>query len=115
MKAIEDFFDTKKAACKGEDITLFYPILPAGQHRKDVEIAKHLCEQCEVVKGCLEYSLHYEPLGIWGGKSEVEREVLRQQRNIRLPEDRKASHSVRRSVRAGRVGRIVRRIDSLNE
>ena len=76
-----DFFDTKKAACKGEDITLFYPILPAGQHRKDVEIAKHLCEQCEVIKGCLEYSLHYEPLGIWGGKSEVEREVLRQQKN----------------------------------
>ena len=115
MKHIEDFFDTKKAACKGEDITLFYPILPAGQHRKDVEIAKHLCEQCEVIKGCLEYSLHYEPLGIWGGKSEVEREVLRQQKNICLPEDRKASHSVRRSVRAGRVGRIVRRIDLLNE
>lgn len=114
-KLIEDFFDIQKAACKGLDITLFYPILPAGQVRKDVEFAKRLCKECEVVKGCLEYSLHYEPLGIWGGKSEVEREVLRRQRNICLPEDRQASHSVRRSVSAGRVSKLVRRLDSLNE
>lgn len=115
MKFIDDFFDTQKALCKGLDITLFYPILLGHGHRKGVESAKQLCEQCEVVKGCLEYSLHYEPLGIWGGKSEVEREVLRQRRNICLPADRQASHSVRRSVSVGRVGRMVRRLDSLDE
>lgn len=115
-KLIKDFFDTTKAACRGKDITLFYPNLPP-RHRKpsQTETARQICRECEVIDGCLEYSLHFEPLGVWGGKNEVEREALRRQKNIRLPEDRKASHSVRRSVTTGRINRIVRRLDSLNE
>ena len=112
---ISDFFDTSKAACKGKDITLFYPNLPAGQHRKDVETAKQMCSECEVIEGCLDYSLRYEPLGVWGGKSETEREILRRQRKITLPLDRRASPAVRRSVNAGRVQRIINRLDSANE
>lgn len=112
---ISDFFDTSKASCKGKDITLFYPNLPAGQHRKDVELAKEVCKECEVVEGCLDYSLRYEPLGVWGGKSEIEREILRRQRKITLPLDRRASPTVRRSVNAGRVQRIINRLDLANE
>jgi hypothetical protein len=113
---ITDFFDTTKAACIGLNIEIFYPNLKP-RHRKvpTTQTAKQICSQCEVAKGCLEYSLHFEPLGVWGGKNEVEREVLRQHRNIFLPADRQASHSVQRSVSAGRVGRIVNRLDSLNE
>jgi hypothetical protein len=77
--------------------------------------AKFICSKCSVLEGCLEYSLHFEPLGVWGGKNEVEREVLRRKKNIVLPIDRQASHSVRRSVNAGRVDRIVNRLDFLNE
>lgn len=94
---------------------MFYPNLPAGQHRKDVELAKQMCSECEVIKGCLDYSLRYEPLGVWGGKSEIEREILRRQRKITLPLDRRASPTVRRSVNAGRVQRIINRLDSANE
>ena len=116
LLGIKDFFDTTKAACRGKDITLFYPNLPP-RHRKphQTETARQICQECKVVDGCLEYSLHFEPLGLWGGKNEVEREILRRQKNIHLPADRKSSHSVRRSVSSGRVDRMVRRLESLND
>ena len=88
---------------------------PRQRRQIPTHSAKQICNQCEVVEGCLEYSLHFEPLGVWGGKNEVEREVLRRQKNISLPFDRQASHSVRRSVNAGRVGRMVTRLNSLDE
>jgi WhiB family redox-sensing transcriptional regulator len=113
-KEIDDFFDTKKAACRGEDITLFFPNLPAGQTRKDVQLAKQLCDQCEVVEGCLEYSLHFEPMGFWGGKTEVEREVLRRSKNISLPMDRRPSPSARRAANAGRLRKTAKRLDLAN-
>lgn len=113
---IKDFFDTTKAACRGKDITLFYPNLPP-RHRKpsQTETARQICQECKVIDGCLEYSLYFEPLGVWGGKNEVEREILRRQKHIDLPADRKASHSVRRSVNSGRVDRMVRRLESTND
>lgn len=118
---INDFFDTNQALCKGKDITIFYPsygkryMFNTTSHGKQVATAKAICESCKVVKGCLEYSLHFEPLGVWGGKTEIEREVLRRQKGIQLPPDRQSSSSVRRSVNAGRVGRKVARLGSLNE
>jgi WhiB family transcriptional regulator, redox-sensing transcriptional regulator len=115
-QVIDNFFDTKKAACRGKDITLFYPVMSPRQRRvMPTESAKFICSKCSVLEGCLEYSLHFEPLGVWGGKNEVEREVLRRKKNIVLPIDRQASHSVRRSVNAGRVDRIVNRLDFPNE
>lgn len=115
-QVIDDFFDTEKAACRGKDITLFYPVISPRQRRVEpTQSAKFICGQCSVVDGCLEYSLHFEPLGVWGGRNEVEREILRRQKNISLPFDRQASHSVRRSVNAGRVGRMVNRLNSLDE
>lgn len=118
---INNFFDTNQALCKGQDIAIFYPsygkryMFNGASHGKQVATAKAMCESCKVIKGCLEYSLHFEPLGVWGGKTEIEREVLRRQKGIQLPSDRQSSSSVRRSVNAGRVGRTVARLGSLNE
>jgi len=118
---IDDFFDTTQALCRGKDITIFYPsygnryMFNGKNQNKKVETAKAICESCKVIKGCLEYSLHFEPLGVWGGKTEVEREVLRRQKGIQLPSDRQSSPSVRRSVNAGRVGRTVTRLGLVNE
>ena len=120
-KDISNFFDTEQASCKGVDITIFYPahgnryMFSRVSHGKQVSTAKEICASCKVAKGCLEYSLHFEPLGVWGGKTEIEREVLRRQKGICLPPDRQSSPSVRRSVNAGRVGRKVARLGSLNE
>lgn len=118
---IKNFFDTEKAACKGVDITIFFPsfgsryMFNTMNQLKKTQEARQICKTCSVIDGCLEYSLHFEPLGVWGGKSEVEREVLRQQKNIHLPIERTSSQSVRRSVRAGRVGQMVNRLGSINE
>lgn len=115
IKEIDDFFDTSKAACKGQDITVFFPTIAPNNRQKEVlDKARHICEQCEVIDGCLEYSLHYEPLGFWGGRTEVEREVLRRRKQISLPMDRKASPSVRRSAKTGRINKIAKRLDSAN-
>ena len=118
---IKNFFDTEKAACRGRDISIFFPsfgnryLHNARSQLKKIEEAKAICKICSVAEGCLDYSLHFEPLGVWGGKSEVEREVLRQQKRISLPPDRQSSQSVRRSIRAGRVGNMVNQLGSINE
>ena len=36
--------------------------------------ATEFCKKCKVIQGCLDYALRFEPLGIWGGTNEVERE-----------------------------------------
>ena len=69
---IKDFFDTTKAACIGLNIEIFYPNLkPRYRKASPTQTAKQICGQCCVAEGCLEYSLHFEPLGVWGGKNEV--------------------------------------------
>lgn len=118
---IKDFFDTEKAACKGKNISIFFPsfgsryMYNTKNQLEKTQVAKQICDTCSVAEGCLEYSLYFEPLGVWGGKSEVEREVLRRQKNINLPPERKSSQSVRRSIKAGRVGDMVNRLGSINE
>jgi hypothetical protein len=73
--------------------------------------ALEFCKKCEVIQGCLDYALRFEPLGIWGGTNEVEREVLRRQERINLPIERSQSVAVRRALRSGR---IVKRIETQN-
>jgi WhiB family transcriptional regulator, redox-sensing transcriptional regulator len=44
--------------------------------------ARALCGSCQIRQECLDYSLsHPENSGIWGGKDEKERRVLRRRRN----------------------------------
>lgn len=96
-------FDAKLAACRGKDIHLFYPNSEnkhsaGGVHRFQMQ-AIQLCNSCQVKEPCLEYALKFEPLGIWGGTLEVEREFMRRERNISLPPERKMSDYARRALR----------------
>jgi WhiB family redox-sensing transcriptional regulator len=87
-------FDTSRAACRGHDVEVFFPKVKRGNSvamRSASRDAVAVCARCEVREPCLEYALQFEPLGIWGGMNEVEREVLRRQRNIRLPLSRSGS------------------------
>lgn len=114
---ISDFFDTQHANCRGENIELFYPVLAHRQRttREHTKTAKEICDGCSVTDKCLEYSLYFEPLGFWGGRTEIEREVLRRKRSIFLPIERKPSDNVRRMVRTGRIRRTEHRLDSESE
>ena len=67
----------KHAACqrKPSVADLFFPI--RGEDDK-VRLAKSICAECPVQAECLAYALaHNIRYGIWGGKSERERRVLR--------------------------------------
>jgi hypothetical protein len=74
--------------------------------------ALEFCKKCEVIRGCLDYALRFEPLGIWGGTNEVEREVLRRQEKINLPMERSQSVTVRRALRSGRIKKQIERINN---
>lgn len=64
-----------KAACRGIDAAVFYPI-----SEDDALIAKSICDACSAREACLEFALsNRENNGVWGGSTERERRrVLRQ-------------------------------------
>lgn len=76
-------------ACKGTPNEIWFPAqVPGGvskearQKMKDDErMAKEICGRCDQTKQCLEYSLVYEPFGVWGGMNEVERAIMRTERD----------------------------------
>lgn len=105
-----DFFDVKKAKCLGVEIVKFYPdnnLRGKMGFRASAE-GISICKTCEVIEQCLNYAVRFEPLGVWGGTGEIEREMIRRERSIRLPENRGQSESVRRSVRRGIMDRNMR-------
>lgn len=67
-----------KAACLAEDPELFFPIGSSGAAIVQTVRAKQVCASCDVRKTCLEWALTTgQDSGIWGGKSEDERRILR--------------------------------------
>lgn len=72
-------FEQPRCAEVGTD--LFFPEKGEG-----VSSAKSICGACIHKDECLEWSLHHEIYGIWGGFTERERRVIRRQRNIKFKE-----------------------------
>ena len=67
-----------QANCAGVDPALFFP-----ERGDSVKAAKAVCAGCEVRQECLDYALRLGiRFGIFGGKSERERRVLR--RSLRV-------------------------------
>ncbi|GAA3728483.1 WhiB family transcriptional regulator [Salinactinospora qingdaonensis] len=71
------------AACRGEDLVLFFG--PDGERQPEREIrerkAKEICAQCPVRTECLDYAISRpEKYGTWGGLNEDERASERRRR-----------------------------------
>ena len=67
-----------RAACRGEDPELFFPIGTSGPALEQVEQAKAVCRRCSVIDQCLRWALDRpEEFGIWGGLTEDERRALK--------------------------------------
>ena len=66
-----------RAACRGVDPDVFYPVSD-----EETEVAKAICAQCPVREACLEYALaNRERDGVWGGATERERRrIIRHRR-----------------------------------
>ena len=67
----------QKAACRGVDPDIFYPVTD-----EEAEDAKAICASCPVQGACLEWALSVrEKDGVWGGATERERRrILRRRR-----------------------------------
>ncbi|MFC4536946.1 WhiB family transcriptional regulator [Sphaerisporangium dianthi] len=64
----------RRAACRGEDPELFFPISAKGPGHAQHERAKAVCRRCPVQSSCLEYALRTgQEHGIWGGADPDER------------------------------------------
>lgn len=90
-------FAPEDGACVGRPTEWWFPLQKTGKReelvelRKNTNIAKSICAGCIRKQECLEYSLQWEPWGIWGGMDEQERARIRWERKVNL----------------GREGRIV--------
>ncbi len=62
------------AACRHTDPDLFFPISPGGKGVEQIAAAKALCENCRVLRSCLEFAMRTRQAhGVWGGTTEDER------------------------------------------
>lgn len=74
---------TTRAACRGEDLGLFFGPDFERQPERDLReaAAKTVCAGCPVRYPCLEYAVSRpEKSGVWGGFSEEERAAERRRR-----------------------------------
>jgi WhiB family transcriptional regulator, redox-sensing transcriptional regulator len=68
------------AECRGGDPAVIRKFFPGVG--KSAEPAKKVCAGCASVQPCLTYALeHPELSGVWGGKTDNERDQLRRRRS----------------------------------
>lgn len=66
-----------RAACKGEDPNLFFPVSDLGPGARETAQAKAVCARCPVRAECLGYALDRVIVeGIFGGTTGDEREKM---------------------------------------
>ena len=76
MKTKLPFAD--RAACRSLDPTFFF----VERGHNPTQEAIDACAHCPVRNECLDWALHHEQLGYWGGTSEKQRRRLRQSLHI---------------------------------
>ena len=81
MNLSDELFWVDQANCKGIDTNDFF--VPDGGKRYDNEpVLKRICGACNVKAECLNYALHNNVTGYWGGTSEKIRAKTRQRLGI---------------------------------
>ena len=75
-----------RAACHGSDVDAWFPDMVGG-FRPENWAAMRICKTCPVMDECLEWALHHERWGIWGGTSASERRDIRAKRNILVDDE----------------------------
>lgn len=83
-------FIAEDGACKGHPTDWWFPLQKTGRSAEVAAIklntlqAKSICVSCSQKKECLDYSLEWEPWGIWGGMTEQERAEIRWKEKVNL-------------------------------
>jgi len=67
-----------RAACRGEDPELFFPIGTKGAALLQIGEAKAVCRRCPSREACLDWAMESgQDAGVWGGLSEDERRKVK--------------------------------------
>lgn len=71
-----------RAACRGEDLTLFFNAEGERPAERDVRErkAKSICDLCPARRACLEYAMETRSVGFWGGLNDDQRKSERRRR-----------------------------------
>ncbi len=78
-------------ACAQTDPEIFFPLdieMGFGKFTvkyQSLEAAKKVCQECPLIKDCLEYALKNHELGVWGGTTERERYLMRRRNSRKYP------------------------------
>jgi hypothetical protein len=90
----EAVFPPEGGACKGKPVGWWFPVKLASMNRAQIAGLKastteavKICNGCAIKDPCLDYSLEWEPFGIWGGYAESERHYIRKERKLNLMRD----------------------------
>lgn len=68
------------AACRGDDTELYVPKPKEERGNKAVRYDRSVCENCPVLKDCLDYTLaNNPPVGLWAGTLPKERDLMRKE------------------------------------
>ena len=68
----------ERAACRGKNPELFFPVGTSGPALLQLAEAKSVCQRCPVSNECLDWALASgQDSGVWGGMSEDERRDLK--------------------------------------
>lgn len=98
-----------RAACRGGDPDLFFPVGHSEAFAVEIEKAKAICRQCPVRSECLTDALNGpEKYGIWGGLTEEERAKQRR-RNRRTAPRRQEVKECARCLIVKPVGKFFQR------
>jgi WhiB family redox-sensing transcriptional regulator len=94
--AVSDLSWRPLGACRDQDPNLFYP-----QRGESIVAAVAICAVCPVKADCLDWALHHEKLGIWGGTSERGRRRIRKVRGVRLTTPQTVANGAGHGTSAG--------------
>jgi WhiB family transcriptional regulator, redox-sensing transcriptional regulator len=73
-----------RSACFGVNPELFFPDGSTGRALLQIEEAKAVCRQCEVIETCLKWAMESgQDAGVWGGLSEEEHRALKRRTRVR--------------------------------
>ena len=73
-----DYPNFDGANCAGMDVNLFFmPDEDRKEFKRDDQMLAKVCSTCPVLNKCLQWALHHELHGYWGGTTEKQRVALR--------------------------------------
>lgn len=77
MSRLPDAFFHNRSACASTSVDpeLFFPVSPGAGYQ--IAEAKRVCAECPVQPACLDFALHSDVVGVWGGTTRPERAQLR--------------------------------------